>query len=93
MIVTKEMSLNDFEFWSGAVDTANTLSYDELNEIENYLEEVYPNGMDETTINDFFWFDNDQIAEILGFEDWEDLERDHSGENEEEPEENDERDW
>lgn len=73
MKIYMEKSLRDFEFWSGAKDTVKYLTLDELDTIENLLEDIYPDGMDETTVNDFFWFDDDTIAEWLGFNDFEEI--------------------
>ena len=88
MKITKETSLRNFEGWSGAVDTLNTLTDDQKDALEANLEELYPDGMDESSLNDFLWFENDTVAEWLGFDDWEDLERENSGEEEDEEEEN-----
>lgn len=41
--------------------------------IEEILEDLYPDGMDETAVNDLFWFDNDTIAEWLGYTDFDEL--------------------
>jgi hypothetical protein len=90
MKIYKEESLRSFEFWRGAKYTAETLTCEELDQIESLLEDLYPDGVDETTVNDIFWFEEDWIAEMLGFEDWEALERDHNGEEEEEEEEEEE---
>lgn len=89
MKVYTEISLNDFEFWSGAKDTVKYLTSDEIDTIEGMLEEINPDGMDETEINDFFWFDDDTIAEWLGYEDFEQImkreeEDDENKEDEEE---------
>lgn len=73
MKVYKEMTASEFEFWSGAKQTVNILSEDELETIWEYLEETEPEGMDETTINDFFWFEDEVIADILGWPDFETL--------------------
>ena len=73
MKVTKELSLSNFDFWSGAKERAQMLTIDELNEIERQLEDVYPEGMDETQINDIFWFDFDWVAQMIGYEDEEDF--------------------
>lgn len=73
MKVTKELSLSNFDFWGGAKDRAQMLTIDELDEIEQQLEDVYPEGMDETQINDIFWFDFDWVAQMIGYEDEEDL--------------------
>ena len=90
MKITKEMSLRNFEGWSGAVDTLNTLTDEQKDALEANLEELCPDRMDETSLNDFLRSENDTIAEWLGFEDWEDLERKNSGEDEEEDEEEEE---
>ena len=90
MKITKEMSLRNFEGWSGAVDTLNTLTDEQKDALESNLEELYPDGMDETSLNDLLRFENDTIAEWLGFEDWEDLECKNSGEDDEEDEEEEE---
>ena len=71
MKLYKEESISSFEFWSGAKDTAKYLTEDEMNTIECILEEQYPDGMSETELNDFFWFEDDTIAEWLGYEDFE----------------------
>lgn len=68
-----ETSLQSFEFWSGAKETAKHLTVDDFNTIESILEDCYPEGLSETTVNDIFWFEDDWIAELLGYEDWDDL--------------------
>ena len=83
MKITSEISLRDFEGWSGAADTLNTLTDEQKDALEANLEELYPDGMDETGLNDLLWFEEDAIAEWLGFVDWEDLERKNSGEEDE----------
>ena len=65
----KEMNLRDFEFWSGAKSNAETLTDEQLDMVESILEDAFPDGMDETQINDIFWFDFDTICEWLGIED------------------------
>ena len=65
-----------FEFWSGAENTVNMLSDEEFETVMNILEDAYPDGMTDTELNDFFWFEDDTIAEWLGYEDWEALEED-----------------
>ena len=73
MTIRTEQNLRHFEFWSGAKDTAKYLTLEELDTIETMLEELYPEGMDETEVNDFFWFDDDTIAEWLGYSDFEEI--------------------
>lgn len=83
MKITKEISLKDFEAWSGAKDTLNELTESECEQLESILEDVHPDGIDETSLNDILWFENDWIAECLGYRNWEHLERDHAGETDE----------
>ena len=75
MTIRSEISIANFDFWAGAKYTAQVLTLEQLDTIEAMLEELCPNGMTETELNDFFWFENDTIAEWLGFEDWEALEK------------------
>ena len=79
MKITKEISLKDFEAWSGARDTLNELTESECEQLESVIEELNPDGIDETSLNDILWFEDDWIAECLGYKDWEHLERDHAG--------------
>ena len=73
MKIYTEKSLNDFDFWSGAKDTVKYLTEDEINQIETILEDCFPEGMSETEINDFFWFEDDTIAEWLGYQSFDDI--------------------
>ena len=75
MTVTSEINLQDFEGWSGAESTLAMLSYSQINTLQSILEDAYPDGMDETHLNDILRFETDWIAELLGFTDWESLER------------------
>lgn len=68
MKIYKELSLRYFEFWSGAIQNANQLTYDELDALEQILEMEYPDGVDETYINDLMWFEFDIICEWLSLE-------------------------
>lgn len=72
MKIYAEKNLRDFEFWSGAKQNANELTDTQLDEVETILEDLYPEGMEETQINDLFWFDFDTIKEWLGITDEED---------------------
>lgn len=66
MKVTKDLDLTRFEFWSGAKD--HSFTHSELREIESHLEELYPNGIDETTVNDILWFEEELLCEWLGID-------------------------
>ena len=74
MKVYKEMDIRDFKFWSGAKSNAETLTDEQLATVQYNLEEIYQDGMSETQINDFFWFDFDTIREWLGIKDEEEEE-------------------
>lgn len=75
MKIYEEKNLSDFEFWSGGEDTARVLTSEQMDEIETNLEELYPEGIEDTCLNDLFWFEDDTIAEWLGFDSFEALER------------------
>lgn len=64
MKITSQTSLKDFNFWSGAKQ--HSFTYSELQEIENNLEGIYPEGMEETQINDLFWFEEEFLCELIG---------------------------
>lgn len=64
------MSLREFRFWSGGKDTADDLTSEQLDTIEQMLIELYPDGMADTQINDFFWFDRETIEEWLGIKEY-----------------------
>lgn len=65
MKIYSEISLRNFEFWSGAKDFANSLTWEQLDTIEGILEGEYPEGMSDTEVNDLFWFEEDTIREWL----------------------------
>ena len=67
MYILKDVSLKDFEFWGGAKALAQKLTDKEMDLIEDCLS-VYIDHLTETDVNDFFWFEDDTIAEWLGYE-------------------------
>ena len=73
MQVTKELNLQNFDFWSGAKE--HDFTYSELIEIESQLDDLYPDGCEETQINDLFWFEEEFLCECLGLDYDEYLER------------------
>ena len=66
MKLTREETLSNFEFWAGAADRVKHLTENELETIEAELDELYPDGMDETQLNDLFWFDFNWICGLIG---------------------------
>ena len=73
MKVYRDVSLGEFDFWAGAKDRAEYLTPGELEQIEQILEELYPEGLSETDINDLFWFEDELIAEWLGYQNFEEI--------------------
>ena len=74
MKVIKDVTTwNGFNFWSGAQNTIKYLTCDEIETILALLEEIYPNGMTDTELNDFFWFEDDTIAEWLGYNNFDEI--------------------
>ena len=59
--------LCDFKAWSGGEDTKNTiLEHNKGDEFDSLIEELYPDGLSETQLNDILWFDSDWCLETLG---------------------------
>lgn len=84
MQISYELDLLRFEAWGGGKYTLDKLTYEQTEQLQTILEDTYPEGLDETALNDILWFEDDWIAEMLGFEDWEHLERVNNGEEWEE---------
>ena len=67
MIIKTETNLRNFETWSGATETKKIiLDLGLEEEFEGLIEELYPNGLSDTELNDILWFDADWILENLG---------------------------
>lgn len=66
MKIYTEQSLANFKFWSVAKENAEMLSVEQMEQVEALLEEYYPDGVDETTINDLFWFEFETVLDWLG---------------------------
>jgi hypothetical protein len=59
-----EINLTNFDFWAGAKN--HSFTYNELQEIQFQLEEIYPDGIDETHLNDLFWFEDEFLCDLIG---------------------------
>ena len=67
MTNTYELDLERFEAWSGAKDTLDKIIDEgKCEELEGILEDMYPDGMTETELNDLLWFESESIYEWLG---------------------------
>lgn len=73
--------------WSGAEGTYRRIAdAGKLGELEDWLEEMYPDGIGETELNDLLWFDADEVLSAMGLSD---EEEDEDGEEEEDEEDED----
>lgn len=64
---TEDTTLESFDAWSGAEETKQTiLDNNKAEEFDQLIEELYPDGLSETTLNDILWFEEDWIFESLG---------------------------
>jgi hypothetical protein len=75
MRIYEDIEIRNFQFWSGARDRIEVLTNDDWDIIESELEMEYPDGMSDGELNDLFWFDFDHIAEMLGYDSEEDMDK------------------
>lgn len=71
MTMTIEKSLKDFQFWGGAAYNAAKLTPEELDSIEEQMEELIDQTSEPwsvTEVNDFFWFQFEDVCEWLGLD-------------------------
>ncbi len=72
-MITIKKDINSFSelyasSWSGAIDTLDSVaSANKEEELMNYLSEIFYNGDNtDTELNDYIWFEREQIYEYLG---------------------------
>lgn len=83
----------NYKPWSGAVSTYEAIEEEnKLDDLDFLLEELYPEGISESHLNDILWFESDWVFAQLGIgnmvecgycgeiSDKEDLEEDEDGE-------------
>ena len=70
MKIYKDISMHNFDAWSGGKDTLETIKeHNKINDLEALMQEMFHDSTPtETDINDFLWFDDDFIFEHLGIE-------------------------
>jgi hypothetical protein len=67
MKIYSETNLQTFDAWSGGKDTKNTIiENNKADEFDQLIEELYPDGIGETALNDLLWFEEEWILETLG---------------------------
>ena len=61
-----ETDLHSFEAWSGAVEMQKKIiAEDKAADFEAMIEELYPEGLSETQLNDILWFEDAWLTEAL----------------------------
>ena len=69
MTISSEVELRDFEAWSGAINTKDVIIENgKEGMFEELINELYPNGLSATELNDLLWFDDEWLYEQLGIE-------------------------
>ena len=65
--INENQTLRNFDAWSGAVDTKQTILDNGMEQdFEQLIEELYPDGLTDTQLNDLLWFDSEFIFDSLG---------------------------
>ena len=81
MKITYELDLGKFEAWSGGEETLDRiLDEGKENDFEALLEELHPDGIDVTELNDLLRFETDWIYESLGMKTAEELKEEEAEE-------------
>lgn len=70
MKIYQEKSLSRFEFWGNAKINAEQLSDYELNQLESAIEDIYPDGINETSLNEILAYDFEWVCEVLDIKPW-----------------------
>jgi len=65
-IYNNRLTLEDFDAWSGGVDTKQVIiDNNKEDDFEFLIEELYPEGIEETQLNDILWFESEWIYKNL----------------------------
>lgn len=69
-LIIEDASIANFDAWSGAKDTKETIiNAGKAHEFDALIDELYPDGLTETHLNDLLWFEPEFIFENLGISD------------------------
>lgn len=68
--VYEEIGIEQFNAWSGGEDTLDIVrEYDKMEELNDLAEEIFGNEpISDTMLNDWLWFDRDEIFFQLDIE-------------------------
>ena len=68
--IKKEISLYNFQAWSGGKDTLNNIiEADKIDMLEDLLNDCFE-VLTDTQLNDILWFDDQWLYEQLGMEEY-----------------------
>ena len=66
MKIISETTLKNFRAWAGAVETQEKIiDAGKADEFDRMIEELYPDGLTDTQLNDILWFEEEWIYETL----------------------------
>ena len=83
MTLRTEFELVNFETWDSATETKETIiEAGKADEFDSLLDDIFPEGATDTEVNDYLWFDDEDIFRMLGI-DTEDNEEDEEAADEE----------
>jgi hypothetical protein len=68
-VINNNLRLRDFKAWSGAIETKDKIIKEgKGDEFENLIDELFPEGLTETKLNDLLWFEDEMLFNELGIE-------------------------
>jgi hypothetical protein len=78
------ISISEYTPWSGAVETFDTIvEEDMLESLDALLEDIFPDGLSTSELNDLLWFDSEMVLGALGLAEPEDDEDEEDDEDKE----------
>lgn len=82
MKIIQELGIGEFEAWSGGESTKDRIvEANKEAEFDSLIEELYPDGLTDTQLNDILWFESEWVFESLGIsEEEEEEESEEEGE-------------
>ena len=65
-VYNNTITLDDFDAWAGAIHTKQVIiDNDKEADFECLIEELYPDGIEETQLNDILWHDSEWVYQQL----------------------------
>ena len=67
MKIISETTLKKFRAWAGAVETQEKIiDAGKADAFDRMIEDLYPDGLTATQLNDILWFEEEWVYETLG---------------------------